>query len=320
MVLTGSLNGDGGFAISDDGVLVFRPRLNHAAPLVIADRLGRPTGEIGEAFAASTTHRRPGLLKRRRRRRVPPSGRRRGPSRDLSVRRRAGHGPSSQPVSHLVRPTDPRSRTAWAGAGSWDIYEMAVNGLGRPQAIVVQPGDDIPRSWSPDGQTLAFAGGEEGDRDVWVVQRGGKPKALVANPEVDEYEPVFSPDGRFIAYVSDESAGRPVVWVQEYPTPVRRQQVSTGGGRNPVWGSTSAEIYYENLDGTRIVRVARTAGQRAEVVFARPLSNVEPNGMFDVSRPDGRLVLANDRGAPEGSLEVIVGWFEEMNRRMAGGK
>ena len=147
-----------------------------------------------------------------------------------------------------------------------------------------------------------------------------KPKAIVSNPEVDEYDPAFSPDGQFIAYVSDESGGRPEVWVQEYPTPRQRQQVSTAGGRNPVWGSTRGEIYYENLDGTRIVRVARSAGGRAEVVFARPRANVEPNGQFDVSRPDGRLVLANDRGVPEGSLEVIVGWFSEMNRRLAGTK
>jgi serine/threonine-protein kinase len=313
--VNGNLNGDGGFAVSDDGMLVYALRVNQAAPLAIADRGGRPAGAIGEAFRG--VHHAPPRFSPRGDAvavcRHPEGG-----ADHVAIYRPGAATVLGPPDSRFPvwTPDGTRLTFAWARGGSWDIYEMVVNGPGTPQPIVVREGGDIPRSWSPDGQVLTFASGEVDNRDIWIVRRGEEPKPLVANPEVDEFDPAFSPDGRFIAYAS-ESGGRNEVWVQEYPTPVQRRQISSGGGRNPVWGATSDEIYYENLDASRIVRVSRSAaGQQSELLFTLPRANSDINGVFDVSRHEGRLVTVNDPTAPDGSLEVIVGWFAELHRRM----
>ena len=46
----------------------------------------------------------------------------------------------------------------------------------------------------------------------------------------NEQDPAPSPDGGWVAYVSDES-GRDEVYVQAFPDPSVRTQVSSGGGR-----------------------------------------------------------------------------------------
>jgi Tol biopolymer transport system component len=83
-------------------------------------------------------------------------------------------------------------------------------------------------AWSPDGKALAFtqrpAGGKSG---IWVLPTDGerKPRPFFQTP-FDKFGPQFSPDGRWIAYFSNES-GRNQVYVQPYPGPGGKWQVST---------------------------------------------------------------------------------------------
>ena len=56
---------------------------------------------------------------------------------------------------------------------------------------------------------------------------------------------VFSPDGRLLAYVSDET-GHDEVYVQPFPGPGAKRQVSVGGGTSPVWGRQQGEIFYQS--------------------------------------------------------------------------
>ena len=60
---------------------------------------------------------------------------------------------------------------------------------------------------------------------------------------MDQLTPRFSPDGRWVAYVSSES-GDYEVYVQPFPGPGPRVQVSVGGGRVPVWSSNGRTLYY----------------------------------------------------------------------------
>ena len=53
--------------------------------------------------------------------------------------------------------------------------------------------------------------------------------------------PSFSPDGRWVAYSSDES-GRPEVYVQAFPGPGPKIQISSGGGNDAVTGGIGALI------------------------------------------------------------------------------
>ena len=44
--------------------------------------------------------------------------------------------------------------------GSWDLFEVPANGAGAPQPLLVAADDQWPWSWSPDGQTLGYVGGD----------------------------------------------------------------------------------------------------------------------------------------------------------------
>ncbi len=64
-----------------------------------------------------------------------------------------------------------------------------------------------------------------------------------ANGPLNERAPALSPDGRWLAHRSDES-GIPEVYVQPFPGPARRWQISAGGGCNPRWSRKGRELFY----------------------------------------------------------------------------
>ena len=61
----------------------------------------------------------------------------------------------------------------------------------------------------------------------------------------NETAPRFSPDGRWLAYISDES-GRFEIYVQPYPGPGGKWQISTEGGTEPVWNPNGRELFYRS--------------------------------------------------------------------------
>src|ERR1700739_3608398 len=65
----------------------------------------------------------------------------------------------------------------------------------------------------------------------------------------------FSLDGNWVAYASDES-GRNEIYVQPYPGPGGKWQISTVGGREPLWNRNSRELFYRN--GNKVMAVEIT--------------------------------------------------------------
>lgn len=64
----------------------------------------------------------------------------------------------------------------------------------------------------------------------------------------DEREGQFSDDSKWIAYQSDES-GRVEVYVQPFPRPGGKWQISTNGGAQPRWRRDGKELFYISLNG-----------------------------------------------------------------------
>ena len=56
---------------------------------------------------------------------------------------------------------------------------------------------------------------------------------------------MLSPDARCLAYVSNESGGYQV-YVQPFPGPGRKSQVSTEGVTEPVWARSGRELFYRS--------------------------------------------------------------------------
>ena len=149
---------------------------------------------------------------------------------------------------------------------------------------------------------------------------------------------MFSPDGRWLAYVSDES-GRPEVYVQPYPGPGGKWQISTEGGTEPVWNPNGRELFYRN--GAQMMAVEVEVGQASTPVSSgqagRPVATTFSAGtprllfkgnylssgaalaQYNVTSDGQRFLMiqpvAQDSAAPQ-QINVVLNWFEELKQRV----
>jgi eukaryotic-like serine/threonine-protein kinase len=180
-------------------------------------------------------------------------------------------------------------------------------------------------SWSPDGQTLAF---EEINpttkRDVWVLSMNDHKARPLLNTQFNETAPQFSPDSRWLAYASDES-GRYEIYVQPYPGPGGKWQVSTEGGTEPVW-ARNGELFYRSGDKMMAVQTTLKpsfSADKPKVLFQGqyvPSLQTMPN--YDVA-PDGQrflMVKASEQDTSATQINVVLNWFEELKQKVPTGK
>ena len=176
---------------------------------------------------------------------------------------------------------------------------------------------------SPDDRRVAYYEVHpETGRDIWMVPLEGEPtpEAFLVTP-ASERSTVFSPDGDWVAYMSDAS-GREEVYVRPYPAGQPEFQVSVGGGREPRWSADGSEMYYRWGRGLYAVPVATDPEFRAgepELLFTGRF-HVEPGGRnqnYGLDA-DGNFYIVR---LPEGGerINVVVNWFEELNRLVPTG-
>jgi TolB protein len=89
------------------------------------------------------------------------------------------------------------------------IYKVPVGG--GAATLLTAEGPAYFHGWSPDGRTLTYCGGLNGNFDVYTIGvDGGKPTRLTTAPGKDD-GPEFSPDGHYIYFNSDRS-GSMQIW------------------------------------------------------------------------------------------------------------
>jgi len=132
-----------------------------------------------------------------------------------------------------------------------------------------------------------------------------------------EYHAQISPDGQWLAFVSDQT-GRPEIYVQSFPEPGRRWQISTSGGEEPRWARNGKELFFRDRERMMAVPIETTPtfkSAQPELLFR---STYQDSGMvidYDVF-PDGRFLMigATDSAPPYTNLHVVVNWIEELRR------
>ena len=215
---------------------------------------------------------------------------------------------------------------AFSGLGAVRSFDMnmfhkASSGAGREEVLLDQPpGGKFPDSWSRDGRYLLYELTEQHSfGGLWVLPLTGdrKPFPYVVSSKFDVTHAAFSPDVRWVAYSSNES-GRPEIFVQSFPDPRSKFQVSTEGGDQASWRADGKELFYlapgRMLMSVRVDTRDDLKVEKPQKLFPVAIRNT---GMTDArinyaASADGKRFLVNALEAGSAPATVVVNWPAEL--------
>jgi eukaryotic-like serine/threonine-protein kinase len=205
--------------------------------------------------------------------------------------------------------------------GPINVFSMPVDRSQPAQQLTKGLTWPSPLDSSPDGRTLIIEEQPQAATiDISVLSLTGdrELRPFLRTP-ANEGAARLSPDGGWLAYQSDES-GRFEVYVMAYPGTGGRSQVSIDGGSAPVWSRDGRELFYQSGGSLMVAGVETRPKFRAGL--PKPLFKLTNLGEYDVA-PDGqRFVMVRTRAeeATPRSLAVVLGWFDDLKRRVAAEK
>jgi serine/threonine protein kinase len=206
--------------------------------------------------------------------------------------------------------------------GHFRLWQVPADRSRAPERVAAEGTSQSLESYSPDGKAIAY---------TFALTLGGPTKMAVTpvqdseqrqpldNTRYAQGSPKFSPDGRWLAYCSNES-GKPQVYVQAFPGPGAKIQISNDGGTDPVWKRNGSELFYRNGDSMMAVPVSTTApftaGRSHELWKGHyshgMASSCGPAGLtssnYDVTADGQRFLIST---VPEGStipITVVLNW------------
>ena len=207
-------------------------------------------------------------------------------------------------------------RIAFASNGRQQAFMVAVDGSGQEEPLMKNESHFHLQSWSPDGKLIAYERlGSSGQYEIWMLQLGGDRKPypyLVSQFHVNQ--PAFSKDGNWLTYTSTES-GRAEVYVQRFPGPGEKIQVSTDGGNHPVWSHDGKQLVYENagtLWATEVLVSPFRVG-KSRVLYQGDIWNDAAGPNYTLAPGGHRIVVVERIKDPDGgNVKVVVNWNQEL--------
>ncbi len=215
--------------------------------------------------------------------------------------------------------------------GRFRLWQIPADRSRPPERVPASGASQSAESYSPDGCAMAY---------TTVAALGAPPKITVLPMEGDrkprplddskyaQGSPKFSPDGRWLAYCSIES-GKPEVYVQAFPGPGAKIQVSNDGGTDPVWRRSGGEFFYRNGDSMMLVAVSTdstfTAGRPQELWKGHYSHGMSTScgapgltsSNYDVTADGKRFLMVKDEdqdSATSKQIVVVLNWADELNR------
>ena len=294
-----------GFSASDNGLLVFQAVDESASRLEWFDATGKELGQLPVAGYKYP--------------RLSPDGRSLAVSSDD-----AGDGKYCVRVYDLARGVSTRLTDGgidlcpiWspdgreisygsAATSTGTIYAVLADGSGHPRVLLQRGRRIAPNDWSPDGH-MVFMDFTRNLPELEIYSAGDRSVTLFGA----ESEAQFSPDGKWIAWCGPRGHFAGEVFVQPFPGPGRRLQISTSGGGQPRWSRDGRQIYYVTSD-KKLIAVTfdpqRMAATAPRVLFqTRIVAPSYDYFQYDVA-PDGRFLINSLPAGYAPHLTLLTGW------------
>ncbi len=212
--------------------------------------------------------------------------------------------------------------------GAFNLWWQAADGTGMAERLTTGANTQAPNGSAPDGTVVFHEVTPTMARDLMALTLdGSKPSKItpLLQTKFDERDGVVSPDGRWLAYGADNT-GRSEIYVRPFPNTAAGQwQISTAGGKTPVWAHDGKELFFFGADGALMrVPVEATpttwnAGAVTKLLEPRYDAGTGTGGRtYDVS-PDGRRFVmvkapGSDATAAPPTVIVVQHFNEELKR------
>ena len=201
--------------------------------------------------------------------------------------------------------------------GTSNLYERSVGVVGEDKVLLKSDAPVSPRDWSSDGRYLFYTA----RGDIWALPMFGDKKPMrVTETPFAELDPVLSPDGRWMAYSTDET-GDDQIYIQSFPQPGARQQVSGTGGFQPRWSRDGKELFYIRPDFTMMSVSVKASGPTLEVsapvvLFRKQLALLGPAATqrnYSVSADRRFLMNVSPDDVPR-PITVVLNWASTLKK------
>jgi serine/threonine-protein kinase len=209
-----------------------------------------------------------------------------------------------------------------SGEEKHGIYRVPADKSGPPELLLAAE-QAAPFSWTPDGKALLYTQ-INGKRQNWILPMPGsgvesKPR-LFTRTSFNESNPAVSPDGKWVAYESDET-GNDEIYVEPFPGPGGKSQVSSQGGSNAVWSRNGKELVYAEPNTLQLMAVDVATGPQFHAGIPRAMFKLPAASMadvaFDVTQDPKRFLVVRvlREEKPGATFVTITNWFDDLRRR-----
>jgi Tol biopolymer transport system component len=194
-----------------------------------------------------------------------------------------------------------------AGAGFPDLLVYPASGVGSSQPLI--SGERIQKlvqDVSPNGNYLLYAEFPTqavANLVLWSFADGKKAPYIAARGSLDNAR--ISPDGHWVAYESTES-GPARVYIQSFPVPGTKYEVSSSGGTRPIWNASGSELFFVS-EGKLIAVATAESGRTLQIGAPRQLFTFAPDSTYDVDPKTGRFLVGVTANRPQPAT-VLLNW------------
>jgi serine/threonine-protein kinase len=209
------------------------------------------------------------------------------------------------------------------GGGLWSI---AADGSSPPVQLGKEPGRYQISSELVDGSRLVVIGySDQTGTDIVLMSPTGEQHPWL-NTKANEAWAEISPDGKTMAYGSDAS-GQFEIYLQPFPGPGPRQQVSIDGGTSPLWSHSGKELFFIHRSGKKRAGVEELCA--VDVMPGPPITTSRPRVLFsgqyqmlggltnyDISLDDQKFLMVEILPQPDvpiTRLNVVLNWRDQLH-------